>query len=165
MKIEIDLNDILGDEYGSETLQESVRRQVIDKLTATISEGIRKKIDAETSRIMNETLQSALQEKMPALLDDIMSAEYTPVSRYGDRGEKTSFRQELIKAVAAECTYQRKSSSYDENTFTQGVRKVIESQMEAFKKEFAAKIDDQFKRDALTFAVTKLSERLGILKA
>lgn len=29
MKIEIDLNDILGDEYGGETLQESARRQVI----------------------------------------------------------------------------------------------------------------------------------------
>lgn len=165
MKIEIDLNDILGDEYGSETLQESVRRQVIENLTKVVTAGIQKKIDTETSRIMNETLQGALQEKMPALLDDIMNTEYTPISSYGERGEKTSFRQMLIKSVAAECTYKPARFSSDENRFTQGIRSIIETQMEAFKKEFASKIDEQFKRDALTFAVTKLSERLGLSKA
>ena len=54
MKVEIDLNDILGDEYGAETLQESVRRQVIDNLTLVIKEGVEKKIEAEVARVINQ---------------------------------------------------------------------------------------------------------------
>lgn len=37
MKIEIDLNEILGDETGVETLADSVRRQVTDKLSREIN--------------------------------------------------------------------------------------------------------------------------------
>jgi hypothetical protein len=53
MKIEIDLNDILGDEWGTETLADSVRRQVVEKLTQTVKEGVAKKIDHEVSRVIN----------------------------------------------------------------------------------------------------------------
>jgi len=45
MKIEIDLNDILGDETGAETLQDSIKRQVIEKFTREIKAGISKRIE------------------------------------------------------------------------------------------------------------------------
>lgn len=42
MKVEIDLNNILGNESGAETLADSVRRQVIDS--------IKQQIHAQTHR-------------------------------------------------------------------------------------------------------------------
>src|ERR1700735_2433418 len=106
MKIEIDLNNILGDEYGTETLQESVRRQVVESLAETMKKGILKKIDEETSRIMNEQLQEVLKAHMPDLVNDVMNAEYTPISRYGEKSGPTTFRAELIKSVVGNMKYE-----------------------------------------------------------
>lgn len=160
MKIEIDLNNIFADE--GETLHESVQRQVIDRLTDTIKTGIKHKIEEETSILINKELRAALADKMPALLEDILNVEYTPIDSFGRREKPTNFRRQLIEAVAKECTYEPKRSSYDQNTFTKFVSGCIEAQMAAFKKEFDAKINDQFRRDAITYAVTELSKRLGL---
>ena len=164
MKIEIDLNDILGDEYGAETLGDSVRRQIVESLQRDISRDIRNKINEETARIMNDELQKALKDQMPALLADVMNSEYRPVSSYGEKGNSTTFRAELIKAVAKECTYAPRSSSYDENAFTKGIKLIVEEQMKIFKKEWDAKITDKFRADCLTYAVGELSKRLGLTK-
>jgi hypothetical protein len=165
MKIEIDLNDILGDEYGAETLQESVRRQVVANLTEAIKTGIQHRINQQTDAILNETLRDALKDKMPALLDDVMNAEYQPIDQYGRKTEKTSFRAQLIAAVAKECTYNPQVRyESDANAFTKSVRAIIADQMAAFKKEFDAQITDQFKRDAVSYAVAELSKRLGLTK-
>lgn len=165
MKIEIDLNNILADEYGpSETLEESIRRQVIDKITEDLTKGIRKKIDEETTRVMNEELQKAIRERMDEIVGDVMNAEYTPVSSYGCRGEPTTFRAELVKSIAAHMEYKPRNYSSEENAFTRGVKGVVEEQIKAFKAEFTAKIDADFKRDALAFAVKTLSEKLGLSK-
>ena len=164
MKIEIDLNNILGDEYGTETLQESVRRQVVESLAETMKKGILKKIDEETSRIMNEQLQEVLKAHMPDLVNDVMNAEYTPISRYGEKSGPTTFRAELIKSVVGNMKYEPKNYSSEENAFTRGVKGVIEEHIKAFKTEFANKVDVDFKRDALAYAVKTLSDRLGLPK-
>lgn len=61
MKIEIDLNQILGDESGVETLQESVRRQVVEKLSYEVRQNIAKKIDAEVAVCINESIKEGLK--------------------------------------------------------------------------------------------------------
>jgi hypothetical protein len=122
MKIEIGPNDILGDEYGTETLQESVRRQVIENLTRTIKGGIGKKIDIEVARILNEELQKVITEKMPAIVDDVLSAEYIPVDRWGgSKGTPTTFRAELVKAINEQMQYKPARYDSDKNAFTRAV--------------------------------------------
>lgn len=160
MKIEVDLNDIFGDE--GETLEESVRRQVVEKVSESVQKGIKHQIEEQTIALMNQELRVALKDKIPALLDDLMNAEYQPIDTYGQKGKPTSFRSALIQAVAKECTYQPKQSHYDQNEFTKTIKAMIDAQMTAFKKEFDATINEQFRRDAITYAVTELSKRLGL---
>lgn len=167
MKIEINLNDVLGDEYGSkETISESIRRQIVENLSKGIRDRINLQIKEETNRILNEEMQVALKEKMPALLDDVMNAPYTVVDRYGAKGETTTFRDQLVKAVSTECTFKPVKNGFasDENAFTRGVKAIIETQMAAFKKEWDEKITAQFRQDCITYAVSELSKKLGLVK-
>lgn len=167
MKIEIDLNDILGDEYGSqETIAESIRRQIIENLSKGMKDRINLQIKEETNRILNEEMQCALKDRMPAILDDVMSAPYTVIDRYGGKGETTTFRDQLVKTVAQECVYKPVKNGFasDENAFTRGIKQIVESQMAIFKAEWDAKITAQFRQDCITYAVQELSKKLGLVK-
>ena len=164
MKIEIDLNDILGDEDGAETLQDSVRRQVVEKLTKTIRDGVGRKIDEAVSAVISEEMQKAVQEQMPALVDDLLNAEYQPVTSWGERQGKTTFRAELVKSITTQMKYEPKTYSSEENAFTRAVKSVIETKMSEFRVAFNKRIDDQFIADAMKFATDKLAERLGVKK-
>lgn len=165
MKIEIDLQQLLGDEYGDqETIAESIQRQIVENLSKGAQQQINKAITEETNRVLNEKLQEALKAHMPALLDDLMNYEYTPVSGYGEKSKPTSFKQQLVAAVAKECTYNPRTYSSEENAFTKGFKAIVEEQMKAFKKEWDVKINEQFRKDCLTYAVTELSKRLGLPK-
>lgn len=167
MKIEIDLNDILGGgEYGepAETLQDSIRRQVIDAIVKSTSDGIKRKINEETSRVINEALQAAVQEQMPALLADLMNAEYVPVDRYGSRAAPTTFRNEMIKAIQEQMVYKKTSFSSDASAFTKAVDSVISENVNAFKVEFGKQVNSQFVAQAMQYAASEMSKRLGITK-
>jgi hypothetical protein len=165
MKIEVDLNDILRDEYGDgETLAESIRRQIVDKLSGDLHKRLHDRLDGELGRIMSAQINSVMAEKMPTLIDDIMNATYTPVSTYGQRGEPTTFRAEVIKAIAANMKYEPKQWSSDENAFTRAVKSIVEKQTEAVKVEITKHVDAKFKQDAIGYAVKLLAERLGLNK-
>ena len=99
MKIEIDLNEILGDENGVETLQESVRRKVIESLEKSIKAGVQRQIGKATTRVIDETLRAAVTDRMPAILDEILTSEYVPVNRYGERAGPTTFKKELVREI------------------------------------------------------------------
>lgn len=165
MKIEIDLNDILGDEDGVETLQESVRRQVLDSLSRTIKEGVQKRVNEETSRILNEELQSVLRSRTPALIDDIFSAEFTPVTRYGERSMPTTFRNEIIKTLQGEMVYKKANYDSDKNAYTKAVDKIVGENLAAFQAEFKKQVSDTFLKDAMAYAVSELGKRLPAVKA
>jgi uncharacterized protein HemY len=162
MKIEIDLNDILGDEDGVETLQESVRRQVITTLTEQVKSGLKRQIEEETTKVINETLRAALKDRMPGLVDEVMMAEYTPVSRYGEKSAPTTFKSELVKAISGEFVYRKTQYSSDQNAFTKAVEAVIAENMKAFKADFDKQVNAQFTAEAMAYAATKLRERLGV---
>ncbi|GAJ29827.1 hypothetical protein [Acidomonas methanolica] len=162
MKIEIDLNDILGDEYGAETLQESVKRQVIEHLSSSVEKDIKKRISEETNRILQEELQSAVKEKMPALIDDLLTAEYVPTDRYGRTEKATTLCSELIRVVSENMVYKKGSYRSENNAFTNAVDAVIEAQVDGFKKEFVAKVDASFKAEALRVATQSILAKLGV---
>jgi hypothetical protein len=162
MKIEIDLNDILGDESGSETLQESVRRQVIDSVTTTIKKGVGVQIDAAVSSTISAGIKDYLDNEMPALLSSIMDAEYTPVDRYGDRNKPTSFRKELVRSIAENMVYKKTTYSSDKNAFTKAVDEVIEENLKLFRTDFEKLVNAGFTASAMEYATNALKKKLGI---
>lgn len=163
MKIEIDLNDILGDEYGAETLQDSVHRQVVESLTKTIKEGVGKKIDHEVSRVISEEIRAAVTVQMPRIVEDLLSAEYVAIDRWGSRGsEPTTFRKELVKSINAEMVYSKQEYDSKKNAFSLAVDQVIAARTADFKAEFNKQVDAKFIADAMAFATAKLKERLRL---
>ena len=164
MKIEIDLNDILGDECGAETLQDSVRRQVTSALAETLTTQIKDRVDDEVHKVLQETLAKAVNEQIPGIMAELLDAEYRCVDRYGDRaGTTTTFRKQLIETLRTEMTYKR-TSDYErsKSTFTKAVDAVVEENMKEFKKDFNKLVTDQFTKDAFEHAVTELRKRMGI---
>lgn len=165
MKIEIDLNDILGDEQGAETLQESVRRQVVQKMTETIKSGVGKRVDAEIGTIINDEIKSVISAQMPSLLNGLMEAEYTIVGTYGSRGETTTVRDQLVKMVTSQMTYIPKNYNSEKNAFTAAVDAVVSDRVGTFKADFDKTVDSKFIAEAMAYATKKLAERLNVKAA
>jgi hypothetical protein len=166
MKIEIDLDDVFRDEsgYPEESAEDSIRRQVLARLTAEYRERLFKRFDDELAAIMQAQIQEAIKLQMPSLVDDIMNADFIPVSKYGERSSPTTFRAEIVKAIGSELVYKPKNYSSEENAFTRAVKGVVGEQTKAIEKALRAEIDESFKREAIAFAVTKIQERLGLSK-
>lgn len=164
MKIEIDLKDILRDEdYGSETVQESIRRQVTDKLVSQFSSGISKKIDEQVSKAIDEQIKKSLDEIRPNLIEHILDAEYIEVDRWGSRtGKPTTFRTQLVKSVHENMVYKNSSYSSDRNAFTNAVNAVLSEQVSAFKKSFDEIITNDYQKETKAYAVKVLKEKLGL---
>jgi len=162
VKIEIDLDDILGDENGAETLQESIRRQVIDSVTATIKKGVGQQIDAAVSSAISTNINDFLKQQMPSLLANIMDTQYEPVGRYGEKAQPTSFRQELVKVVIENMQYKRANYESDKNVFTKTVDAVIAENVASFKTDFNKKVDAEFTAAAMQYAQEALKKKLGI---
>lgn len=164
MKFEIDLNEILGDEYGNmETLAESVRRQVIDKLIEKVSDGIQTQIDTEVARVLSEELQAAVKHKMPELLNDLLTTEYRPLDRWGEQvKESTTFRKELVKEITSQMVYKNSQYSSERNTFTNAVNSVVEESVKAMQKEFDKKIIEMFQKEAFDYAMKQMAKKLEL---
>lgn len=163
MKLEIDLNDILGDEYGSETIQESIRRQVIDSLTAIIKSGVGKQIDAQVSNVINAEIKTAIEGKIPQFVDDVLSARYQKVNQWGEKTfEPTTFREEIVKSINEQMIYKKSHYNSDKNAFSRAMDELVEEKVKSFKEKFNKEVDGVFVQEAMAFAQQKLKERLGI---
>lgn len=162
MKFEVDLNDILGDEYGAETLQDSVRRQVVERVTAYVEKGVKDQINAAVSETITQQLQAYVTDKMPEIGREILETEYTPVGRWGEKAEPTTFHKELLKVFTEQMVYKKTQYSSDSNAFTKTVDSAMEKALQQFKVDYQKQVDAQFTHEALTFAVTTLKKKLGI---
>lgn len=166
MKIEIDLDNIFRDEEGNpeESLQDSIRRQVVARLTDDYRKRLFKTFDEELSKIMRDQLAVVMKTQMPSLVDDIMNTTYTPISSYGERSAPTTFRAEIVKSISANLKYEPKNYSHDENAFTKAVKSIVELKTGEIKKALTEQIDTKFRTDAISYAVKELSVRLGLDK-
>lgn len=166
MKIEIDLENIFRDEEGNpeESLEESIRRQVVSRLSEDYRKRLFDRFDIELGTIMRTQIESVMADRMPRFVDDILDAEYVPVTHYGERKQATTFRAEIIESIAKNLKYEPKNYSSDENAFTRAVKSVVEAKTKTIKDELTAQIDTKFKQDAIAFAVKQLSDRLGLNK-
>jgi hypothetical protein len=166
MEIKINLNDVFRDEDGApeETMEESIRRQIIDKLTGDMRKRLFDRVDEALAMVLQSEVAKAIEGKMPDLIDDILNVTYTPVTRYGDRGAPTTFRSEIVKAIGENLKYEPRNYSSEENAFTRAVKSIVELKAREIQKAITEQVDTKFKEDAIKFAVSKLSERLGLAK-
>lgn len=162
MKVEIDLNEILGDENGVETIQQSVRRQVVESLRRKIEDGVGKQISAEVARILDEEIRSAVKGQMPQIVNDLINTEYVMVDRYGSNLGKTTFRSQLTKAITDNCQYKKERYDSDKNVFTKVVDDCIDQNFKQMRDEFNNLYTKKFQDEALAYAATRMKELLGI---
>jgi hypothetical protein len=165
MKIEIDLNEILGDpEYGVETLQESVKRQVVAGLTQKIQTGIKEKIDREVAIAIDQAVKKNIEALTPKLFQEMLEAEYTPVDRYGDRnrGQTTTMRKQLIATIHEQMVYKKQTYDSDKNSFTRTVDAVLSENVALFKKDFDKLVNEMFTKECFAYAQAEMQKKLGI---
>ncbi|MBX9686373.1 MAG: hypothetical protein K2X27_06695 [Candidatus Obscuribacterales bacterium] len=167
MKIEIDLQEILRDEYGDkESLAESIHRQITETLTANLKKGIEERINSEIATLINEQIKAVVANQMPSLAEDLMNAEYLEVDKWGDQGrEKTTVRKELVKEIHKQMTYKPDQYSSNRNTFTKAVDAAVEEHVKGFKKAYDQAMVELFQKEAFEYAVNKMSEKLGLTVA
>ncbi len=160
MKIEIDLKDILGDEFGDmESLAQSIERQLTDTIEANLSKGIQKKIDSEVVEIISTKVKEAADKFIPTLMEELVDKEYQPVDRYGDRSGPTTMRKQLLKTLTGEMVYKSARYDSDKNFFTKNIDSIVCEQMKEFKKTFDSKIDEVFTKEAFEYAVIKMKQK------
>lgn len=167
MKIEIDLNDIFGgsDEGLGETLQESIRRQVVDTLIRRTQDGVGELVQEKISAAIDSMMAAEVERMMPGLIENLVHTTYTPVDQYGRPGKPTTFHDQLLAKILEQMDYKPSTDSYNrdkENVFTKTVRTVIDGRLAEFKKAFDKTVDQQFVAEALAHAAVKLRERMGI---
>lgn len=163
MKIEIDLKDILGDEFGNaESLAESIQRQVVEQLKTEMSKGITKQINEEISHIMQKRLAVEIDLIMPKFIREVMDAEYEPVSSYGQRSEKTSFRKEMIKTITSQMVYKNTNYDSDKNAFTKSVDSVMREQLQKFQTDYNKHVDTEFTKQTVEIVTKSLREKFKI---
>ena len=77
MKIEIDLKEILTDEFGnSENLASTIKSEIVSSLSNTLSKGIEKRINDEVSKLLDEEIKRVVSCQMPSLLSELIDKEY-----------------------------------------------------------------------------------------
>lgn len=162
MKIEIDLNDILGDNSGVETLQDSIRQQVVDSFTATIRKSVNTEIEQAVSKTITTEIQTFIKAEMPALMAELLVTEYTPVGRYGEQSKPTTFRAELVKSITENMVYKRGQYESDKNVFTKAVDAVVSESVNAFKADFHKQVDANYTAEVMALATAALKKKLGI---
>jgi hypothetical protein len=162
MKIELDMNDILGDDYGVETLQDSIRRQVIDCMTASVRKGVETEIKTAVAQTITTEIQAFIKAEMPTLMADLLVTEYTPVGRYGEKSHPTTFRAELVKSITENMVYKRATYDNDKNVFTKAVDEVIASHVREFKTAFVKQVDADFTAQVMSEAQAALKKKLGL---
>ena len=161
MKIEIDLKDILGDEYGDiESLSESIERQVVEHIKNSLSKGIQSKIDDEVTEIIVTKVKEAADKQVPILSAELVDMEYTPVTRYGERGSTTTMRKQLLETLTGQMVYKKTNYDSDKTTFTETVDALVEQQMGEFQKLFDSKVDEVFTKEAFDYAIIKMTRKL-----
>jgi hypothetical protein len=164
MKVEIDLKDILFDEdYGPESLNESIRRQVIDSVKREIKDGVRLRINEEINKVISEEVLSQVKLIAPDLCKNILDLEFQPVTSYGSHdGKPTTLRNRFIEDLKKQFIYRKAQYDSEKNEFTRSVDSVVSSMMSDFKSSYNKEIDASFTQEALNYATIKMKERLGI---
>ncbi|MCA9409528.1 MAG: hypothetical protein KC733_12615 [Candidatus Omnitrophica bacterium] len=163
MKIEIDLGEVLADEYGNmENLAETIKRQIVDNLTNILKSRVAVEVDKKTSEMINAELQKVVAAQMPTLFNELIDREYTTYDSNGRKGVSTTLRNAIIDTLTKQMIYKNTNYNSDKNYFTLSVDEIVKSRCNEFKLKFNKEVDDIFVKEALDYAVAKLKTRLNV---
>lgn len=155
MKIEIDLNDILGDEYGNaENIADSVVRQLADYF--------KKAIEQRVNQQITELATKFVRDAIPHHVEDVLDKRYTPVDKYGKQLPETSLREQIHATAVAGFVYDANRSSYDKNRYSQAIDEAVKEKLSEFKSQYNKQVDSSFVTEAMAYATAKLKERLKV---
>lgn len=171
MKIELDLKDVFvpsgpqDPDTGyqesidvPEAIREAVIARVIDKLEKQASHALKEQVD----KILTETIKTQVEDKIKEIMPNILDHEFTETTSWGERKGTYTVRNRILQAVESQCVYKKDSYGRSENVFSKTVSDIVESKISDFGKQFKTKVDEEFTKQALELATTKLKEKLGI---
>lgn len=159
MKVEIDLQDILGDEYGDmESLSDSIQRQVKEAIENRIAKGIMQRVNDEVDKIIQLKIGEYVETQLPSLFAEIIDAKYTVRDKWGSNARETSMRQELLSTLLSQMEYKKTNYDSEKNYFTRNVDAVLSDCMKNFKDKFDTKVNDEVVKEAFDYAVHKLNK-------
>ena len=165
ISIEISLENVFTDEngYPSESVEESIRRQVVQEITRTC----KSKIDSEIVNVVHSTvtklIDDAVAEKVPGMIEMLLNEQYTPTTSWGEKHAPTSVREELIKRFRDEFQY-TKTDRYGNRTstkFTQAVDSFIQEKLSEFKKEFNETVGKEFNAQAMKYVAEVVAKKFA----
>jgi hypothetical protein len=162
MKIEIDLKEVLTEEFGdNENLASIIKDGIMQVLTKELSKGIKDRVNEEVSKLMSDEIKKVVSERMPALLNDLIDTEYTIVDQWGEPKGKTTLRHALLTSLTSAMVYKAERYDSDKNFFSKRIDEIVAIKCDAFKKEFDTKVSDLFIKEAFEYAINKLRSVLG----
>ena len=162
MKIEIDLNDILSDEDGAESLRDSVRRQVVEAIVKRVSRGLDDRIDKAVSETITANLNEQSANKMPTRIENLLDQEDRSISGWGELGPATTIRNEMAKAIKDACRFDPQTYSSRDNAFTKVLSDAIHKHVYDCKNIIDSTYTTQLAKEAMEHAQKTLAARLGI---
>lgn len=159
MKIEIDLKEILSDEYGSsENLAQSIVRQVSDEMVSSFRKDIKAQFDIE----INKVVKSEINEAIKNFIENGLDEEYQVVDNYGTPKEKTTLKKQIQEAVMKASTYKHATYSSERNPFTEKVNEIVKDLAVEATEEIRKTIDGNFKKKVLDDAIKTIRETLKL---
>lgn len=157
MQITINTADILGDEA-------TIRDEVINQVASALTTSMREQAKQALAEMLDDRLKVVVEAAVDSAAHLALDTKFTDTDEYGRQGKAASIRDRIADYVQAQCVFNRKTFSNDENPFTRGVREAVESEVGKFKKDFVSLINRQVVEQTLDMAVAKLREALGIKK-
>ena len=155
MKIEIDTNDMLGDES---TIREEVISQMVFALKKNMRDTINNSVEAEMSKAMPELVK----EKVAGIVEIHLDTEFIPCDRHGREEKPTTIRKNIADIIQEQCIFKKTGYNSDNNCFTKAILSTVESELKKFKSEFMSLINTKVVSQCADEALKKLKAALGI---
>jgi hypothetical protein len=163
VNIEIRLDDLFVKESEKGmTAKEALRRAVIDEVYSELWPTVAEQAKEQVASAIYEETPGIVTKELTKIFSDVIDHEFQEVATWGQPRGTWSVRKRILDAVEKSCVFKNEYHRQDNNAFTKAVLSTVESCMTDFKKEFTDKIKKELCDEAMKYAVTELSKRLGV---
>lgn len=170
LNLEIEL-DWIDEEKG---LDETVKEQIIDGVTARVEKQISSKIEEKVNKVIDETIVSKINEKTDALFTDFVSRQVTLCDNYGSKIKVYESMEQLIKErfdnfMTQKVDSEGRTTTSSYGTSYQRLEFIIDKQLKDFAHKFTTdavkQVSEEIKQHVKDGLTTKLgAELMSVLK-
>jgi hypothetical protein len=163
ISVEIDLDNVFCNENGfpEESVEESIRRQVIEEVSSFAKKNVGTEISNAVHEAVSKLINEAIEEKVPSMIEMLLSEEFTPVTAWGEKSEPTSVRKELLKRFREEFQYIKvdRYGNRQKNKFTEAVDTFVTDSLKDFRKDFDDKVKAEFNKEAMKYVAEVVAKK------